>query len=128
VGQLLFGHSFSLCSIFVPTFLVDRTNFGQIFEGGFVHLSLPLLGALLATGGSLFLKSFHVFIVETSWLWSPSLTAPDFSTETLTATRFCRNMLQTLQEHRQQSRLLYPAKSSVNKVGENKIFHVKNQT
>ena len=28
LDQLLVGHSFSLCSIFVPAFLVDRTNFG----------------------------------------------------------------------------------------------------
>ena len=29
LGCLLVGHSFSLCSIFVPVLLLDRTNFGS---------------------------------------------------------------------------------------------------
>ena len=39
LGQLLVGHSLGLCSIFVPSFLIDRTNFVESFVGGLVYLS-----------------------------------------------------------------------------------------
>jgi hypothetical protein len=46
LGQLLVGYSLSICSIFVPAFLVDRTNFGSKVLLG-VGVSIALMGFLL---------------------------------------------------------------------------------
>ena len=50
---------------------------------------------------------------------------PDFSTETMKDRRSWADVIQTLREHKCQSRLLYPAKLSVTIDGETKIFHDK---
>ena len=42
-GQLMVGHSFSLCSVFVPEFLLDRTNFGPTFVGWVGVFTPPLV-------------------------------------------------------------------------------------
>jgi hypothetical protein len=48
---------------------------------------------------------------------------PDFSPETMKARRSWTDVIQTLGEHRCQLRLLYPAKLSINIVGESKVLH-----
>jgi hypothetical protein len=50
---------------------------------------------------------------------------PDFSTETMKARRAWSEVMQTLREHKCQTRLLYPAKLSINIYGETKIFQYK---
>ena len=55
----------------------------------------------------------------------PIRITPDFSTETMKARRAWPEVMQTLREHKSQTRLLYPAKLSVNIDGENKIFQDK---
>jgi hypothetical protein len=50
---------------------------------------------------------------------------PDFSTETMKARRSWADVIQTLREHKCQPRLLYPAKISITKQGETKIFYDK---
>ena len=50
---------------------------------------------------------------------------PDFSSETMKATRFWADVIQTLKEQNCQPRLLYPAKLSITIDGETKIFHDK---
>jgi hypothetical protein len=57
----------------------------------------------------------------------PMRIAPDFSPETMKARRSWADVIQTLREHKFQSRLLYPAKLSVTTDGETKIFHDKNK-
>jgi hypothetical protein len=47
---------------------------------------------------------------------------PDFSRETLKARRFCRDVMQTLRDHRCHPRLLYPAKFSITIDGETNIL------
>jgi hypothetical protein len=49
----------------------------------------------------------------------------NFSTETLKTRRSWADVIQTLREHKCQSRLLYPAKLSITMDGETKIFHDK---
>jgi hypothetical protein len=49
----------------------------------------------------------------------------DLAPETMIATRFWVEVLQTLKEHNCQSRLLYPAKLSITIDEETKIFHEK---
>jgi hypothetical protein len=50
---------------------------------------------------------------------------PDFSPETMKARRFCTDFMQTLREHKCQTRLLYPAKLSITIDVEIKVFHDK---
>jgi hypothetical protein len=50
---------------------------------------------------------------------------PDFSPETIKARRSCRDVMQTLREHKCQPRLLYQAKLSNTIDGEAKVFHDK---
>jgi hypothetical protein len=50
----------------------------------------------------------------------------DFSQETMES-RSWADDIQTLREYKCQPRLLYPAKLSITKDGENKIFHHKNK-
>ncbi|XP_060221820.1 S-methyl-5'-thioadenosine phosphorylase isoform X2 [Meriones unguiculatus] len=57
----------------------------------------------------------------------PIRITPDFSTETMKARRAWTDNMQALREHRCQPRLLYPAKLSVLRDGENKIFNDKNK-
>jgi hypothetical protein len=49
----------------------------------------------------------------------------DFSAETIKARRPWTDVLQTLKDHRCQSRLLYPTKLSITIDGEIKLFHGK---
>jgi hypothetical protein len=49
----------------------------------------------------------------------------DFSSETMKARRSWADVLQTLREHKCQSRLQYPAKLSITIARENKIFYDK---
>jgi hypothetical protein len=50
---------------------------------------------------------------------------PDFSPETMKASRSWTDVIQTLREHKSQPRLLYPAKLSITIDGETKVFHDK---
>ena len=50
---------------------------------------------------------------------------PDFLPETMKARRSWTDVIQTLKEHKWQSRLLYPAKLSITIDGESKVFHDK---
>jgi hypothetical protein len=50
---------------------------------------------------------------------------PDFSPETMKARRSQTDIIQTLREHKCQTRLLYPAKLSITLDGEAKVFHDK---
>ena len=50
---------------------------------------------------------------------------PDFSQETMKASRSWTDVIQTLREIKCQPRLLYPAKLSITIVGETKVFHDK---
>jgi hypothetical protein len=50
---------------------------------------------------------------------------PDFSPETMKARRAWTDVIQTLREHKCQPRLLCPAKLSIAKDGEPKVFHEK---
>jgi hypothetical protein len=52
---------------------------------------------------------------------------PDFSPETMKARRSWRDVMQSLREHKCQSRLLYPAKLSITIDGETKVFHDKSK-
>jgi hypothetical protein len=49
----------------------------------------------------------------------------DFMPETMKARRSWADVIQTLREHKCQPRLLYPAKISITKQGETKIFYDK---
>jgi hypothetical protein len=55
----------------------------------------------------------------------PIRITPNFSTETMKARRTWSEVMQTLRVHKCQSRLLYPAKLSINIDGETKIFQDK---
>jgi hypothetical protein len=55
----------------------------------------------------------------------PIRITPDFSPETMKARRSWSDVIQTLREHKCQPRLLYPAKLSINKDEETKVFHDK---
>ena len=55
----------------------------------------------------------------------PIRTTPDFSPETMKSRRSWTDIIQTLREHKFQSRLLYPAKLSITIDGETKVFHDK---
>jgi hypothetical protein len=55
----------------------------------------------------------------------PIRITPDFSPETMKARRSWTNIIQTLREHKFQTRLLYPAKLSITIDGETKVFHDK---
>jgi hypothetical protein len=55
----------------------------------------------------------------------PIRITPDFSPETMKARRSWADVIQTLGEHKCQSRLLYPAKLSITIDGETKVFHDK---
>jgi hypothetical protein len=50
---------------------------------------------------------------------------PDFSPETMKASRSWTDVIHTLREHKCQPRLLYPAKPSITIDGETKVFHDK---
>ena len=60
--QLLVRHSFSLCSIFVPAFLLYRTNCGSkvLWVGWYPNLSI---GSFYLTPGGGFFR-FHVTTVR----------------------------------------------------------------
>jgi hypothetical protein len=63
---------------------------------------------------------------QVTYKGSPIIITPYFSPETMKAKRSCRDVIQTLQEHQCQSRLLYPAKLSITVVDEEiKVFHDK---
>ena len=49
----------------------------------------------------------------------------DFSPETMKSRRSWEDVIQTLREHKCQSRLLYPAKLSITIDEETKVFHDK---
>jgi hypothetical protein len=49
----------------------------------------------------------------------------EFSPETKKARNFWTDVIQTLREHKCQSRLVYPEKFSINIDGETKVFHDK---
>jgi hypothetical protein len=55
----------------------------------------------------------------------PIRITPDFSPETMKARISWADLIQTLREHKCQSRLIYPAKLSITIDGETKIFHGK---
>jgi hypothetical protein len=55
----------------------------------------------------------------------PIRITPGFSPETMKARRSWTYVIQTLREHKCQPRLLYPAKLSITKDGETKVFHYK---
>jgi hypothetical protein len=55
----------------------------------------------------------------------PIRITPDFSPETKKARRSWTDVIQTLREHKCQTRLLYPAKLSITIDGETKVFHDK---
>jgi hypothetical protein len=55
----------------------------------------------------------------------PIRITPNFSTETMKARRSWTDVIQTLREHKQQPRLLHPAKLSITIDEENKILHDK---
>jgi hypothetical protein len=57
----------------------------------------------------------------------PIRITPDFSAETMKARRSWADVIQTQREHKCQPRLLYPAKWSITKDGETKIFNDKNR-
>ena len=50
---------------------------------------------------------------------------PDFSPETMKATRCWTDVIQILREHKCQPRLLYPTKLSITIEGKTKVFHDK---
>ena len=50
---------------------------------------------------------------------------PDFSPETMKARRAWTDVIHTLREHKCQPRLLCPAKLSITRDGETKVFHDK---
>jgi hypothetical protein len=55
----------------------------------------------------------------------PIRTTPDFLPETMKARRSWTDVIQTLREHKYQSRLLYPAKLSITIDGETKVLNDK---
>ena len=55
----------------------------------------------------------------------PIRIVPDFSPEAMKAKRSWADVIQTLREHKCQSRLLYPAKLSITIDRKTKIFHDK---
>jgi hypothetical protein len=55
----------------------------------------------------------------------PIRITPDFSTETMKARRSWTDVIETLREHKCQPRLLCPAKLSITRDGEIKVFHDK---
>jgi hypothetical protein len=57
----------------------------------------------------------------------PIRITPDFSPDTMKARRSWADVIQTLREHKCQSKLLYPVKLSITIDGETKIFHDKNK-
>jgi hypothetical protein len=57
----------------------------------------------------------------------PIRITPYFSPETMKARRFWVDVIQTLREHKCQTRLLYPAKLSITIDGETNIFLDKNK-
>jgi hypothetical protein len=57
----------------------------------------------------------------------PIRNIPDLSPKTMKTRRSWADLTQTLREHKCQPRILYPAKLSINKYEETKIFHDKNK-
>ena len=57
----------------------------------------------------------------------PIRITPDFSPESMKARRAWADIIQTLREYKCQPRLLYPAKFSITRDGENKTFHDKSK-
>jgi hypothetical protein len=55
----------------------------------------------------------------------PIRITPDFSPEIMKARRSWTEVIQALREHKCQPRLLYPAKLSIIRDGETKVFHDK---
>ena len=53
---------------------------------------------------------------------------PDFSPETMKARRSLGDLIQSIRENKCQPRLLYPAKLSITKDGETKVFHNKTRS
>jgi hypothetical protein len=62
---------------------------------------------------------------QVTYKGKPIITMPDFSPETMKARRSWTEVIQTIREHKYQSRLLYPAKFSITIDGETKVFHDK---
>jgi hypothetical protein len=60
---------------------------------------------------------------EVKYKSRPIKIIPDISQETMKARRPWTDVLQTLREHKWKTRLLYPAKLSID--GETKVFHEK---
>jgi predicted phage tail protein len=62
---------------------------------------------------------------QVTYKGKPIRITPDFSPETMKARRAWSDIIQTLREHKCKTRLLYPAKVSINLEGETKVFHDK---
>ena len=62
---------------------------------------------------------------QVTYKGKPIRIIPDFSPETMKARRSWTEVIQTIREHKYQSRLLYPAKFSITIDGETKVFHDK---
>jgi hypothetical protein len=62
---------------------------------------------------------------EITYKGKPIRITPDFSPETMKARRVWTDVIQTLREHKCQTRLIYPAKLSITIDGESKVFHNK---
>ena len=60
---------------------------------------------------------------QVTYKGKPIRITPDLSTETMKARRAWTDVIQTLRENKCQPRLLYPAKLSISRDGETKIFH-----
>jgi hypothetical protein len=66
--------------------------------------------------------------VQVTYKGRPIRIAPDFSPETMKAKRFWTEVIETLREHKCQSRILYTAKLSITIDGEKtKVFHDKSK-
>ena len=63
--------------------------------------------------------------MSTNILSRPIRITSDFSPDAMKARRFWTDVIQTLREHKGQTRLLYPAKLSITIDGETKVFHDK---
>ena len=64
---------------------------------------------------------------QVAYKGKPIRITSDFSPETMKAKRAWTDVIQTLREHKCQSRLLYPAKLSITILGETKVFYEKNK-
>ena len=62
---------------------------------------------------------------QVTYKGKPIRITPDFLPENMKTRRVWTDVIQTLREHKCQSRLLYPAKVSITIDGETKVFHDK---